>query len=112
NDGSDHDVTDAIEKSAANGLDVHELPTPGVGAVQARRLGVADARGDVLAFTDSDCVADPGWIAAGLQAMDDAHADLVQGLTVPERAVEPLERSVAHSVDDGLFATCNIFYRR
>jgi glycosyltransferase involved in cell wall biosynthesis len=112
NDGSEREVTEVLARAAGNGLRLDEVTTAGVGAVEARRLGVEQARGDVLAFTDSDCVADAGWLAAGVRALDDADADLVQGLTVPERHVEPLERSVAHSVDDGLFATCNIFYRR
>ena len=36
--------------------------TPGPGP--ARNTGAAAARGDVLAFIDADCHADPGWLAA------------------------------------------------
>ncbi|OAN66846.1 glycosyltransferase family 2 protein [Sphingomonas sp. TDK1] len=35
------------------------------GAGPARNGAAAEARGDILAFTDSDCVVEPGWLAAG-----------------------------------------------
>ena len=81
------------------------------GAVLARREGVAAARAPLLAFTDSDCVPEPGWLAAGV-ALLDAGADVVQGVTRPMRPPHPLERTVAVDHDDGLYATCNVFYRR
>jgi glycosyltransferase involved in cell wall biosynthesis len=39
------------------------------GAGPARNGGVAAARGQILAFTDSDCVPEPGWLAAGVAAL-------------------------------------------
>ncbi len=47
------------------------------GAGPARNAGVAAATGDILAFTDSDCVPEPGWLQAGVAALADA--DLVGG---------------------------------
>ncbi len=42
---------------------------PERGAGPARNAGVAAAHGRVLAFTDSDCVPEPGWLAAGVSAI-------------------------------------------
>jgi len=39
------------------------------GAGPARNVGVAAARGEVLAFTDADCQPEPGWLAAGVAAL-------------------------------------------
>ncbi len=39
------------------------------GAGPARNGGVAVARGRILAFTDSDCQPEPGWLAAGVAAL-------------------------------------------
>lgn len=87
------------------------IPSDGEGAVAARRTGVRFAVGEILAFTDSDCVPTPDWIAAGVAAIDGG-ADVVQGVTRPRRPMRPLERSVTSLGADGLFATCNVFYRR
>ena len=47
------------------------------GAGPARNGGVALARGEVLAFTDADCIPEPGWLNAGLAALETV--DLVGG---------------------------------
>jgi GT2 family glycosyltransferase len=39
------------------------------GAGPARNGGAAAARGEILAFTDCDCRPEPGWLAAGLNAL-------------------------------------------
>ena len=53
---------------------VHE-PVPGPAA--ARNAGVRAATGDVFAFIDSDCVADPGWLAAALKVMREGASDCI-----------------------------------
>ena len=41
---------------------LEQEPTPGPGP--ARNRGARVSRGDVLAFIDADCIADPGWLSA------------------------------------------------
>ena len=83
----------------------------GAGAVAARCLGVDVSAGDIFAFTDSDCVPCDEWLASGVAGIDKG-ADLVVGVTRPPRRLEPLERTVYHDGTDGLYPTCNVFYRR
>jgi glycosyltransferase involved in cell wall biosynthesis len=109
-DGSVGDV-DSTVVSRELDFPVRVVRTEGVGAVEARRVGVAAARGEVLAFTDSDCEPDADWIAAGRAAVE-AGADVVQGVTVPARHAGLLERTLSYRGGEGLFATCNVFYRR
>lgn len=110
-DGSTDGSGDIALACAAEGQPVRLLQGGGRGAVAARTLGVDAARGAILAFTDSDCEPAPEWLEAGIAAIDRG-ADVVQGLTRPAREARPLERSVWSMRDDGLFATCNVLYRR
>lgn len=47
------------------------------GAGPARNAGVAASTAPLLAFTDADCVPEPGWLEAGMAALD--HHDFVGG---------------------------------
>lgn len=51
---------------------------PRRGSYAARNAGATSATADVLAFTDADCVPSPGWLAAGVQALQ-TDADLAGG---------------------------------
>jgi glycosyltransferase involved in cell wall biosynthesis len=54
--------------AAANGR-VRSIHEPAPGSYSARNAGIAAARGEVLAFTDADCIPDPGWIEHGVSAV-------------------------------------------
>ena len=57
---------------------VEFLVEPRPGSYAARNAALAVARGDVLAFTDSDTLPDPGWVSGALRALD-AGAQVVAG---------------------------------
>jgi glycosyltransferase involved in cell wall biosynthesis len=105
-DGSDEE---ALGTTVA-GRPVRLLRSNGDGAVAARIRGVAATDAPVLAFTDSDCVPAPDWLAKAMKHIDDG-ADLVHGRTMPARRPLPLERSVTDN-NSGLFPTCNLVVTR
>lgn len=49
------------------------------GSYAARNKGLLTAKGDVLAFTDSDCQPHKEWIANGVRALNNKHSDLIAG---------------------------------
>ena len=62
---------------AAHGVRLLHEPTPGPGP--ARNRGIAATTGEILAFIDADCLADPGWLAAAEAAMADPAATVLGG---------------------------------
>lgn len=49
------------------------------GCGSARNRGVAEARGNIFAFTDSDCLPDPGWLENAIAYLITGKADVVGG---------------------------------
>ena len=111
-DGTVERLRRAAESSSVS-VTVVELPRNG-GPAQAREAAWRAGSGDVVAFTDDDCVPDDDWVERGLAALGD-DACFVIGRTEPDPA--QLSRLGAFSrtmrVDDARFMqTCNAFYRR
>lgn len=87
------------------------------GAGPARNGGVAAAHGELLAFTDSDCIPEPQWLAEGVAAL--GRHDIVGGaMTVlagrPRSAAEAFECVFAFDNADyvlrkGFTVTANLF---
>lgn len=81
------------------------------GPGSARNLGILNAAGEAIAFTDSDCVADRNWLLNGTSKLLEGYG-LVQGKTIPNP--EQNRMTLHHTMDirgeDGFYATCNMLY--
>jgi cellulose synthase/poly-beta-1,6-N-acetylglucosamine synthase-like glycosyltransferase len=66
-DGSEDETPDI---AAAAGADVVIRAAHG-GSAAARNVGIASAKGDILLFTDADCVPSPDWIARMVEPFKD-----------------------------------------
>jgi cellulose synthase/poly-beta-1,6-N-acetylglucosamine synthase-like glycosyltransferase len=51
------------------GIDLKFLFESKVGSYAARNLGIKHSRGDILAFTDSDCIPEKSWIEQGVKQL-------------------------------------------
>jgi glycosyltransferase involved in cell wall biosynthesis len=81
------------------------------GPAAARNIGWRLARGDIVAFTDDDCLPEPDWLKEGVAALKEGKDGVSGRVIVPisgtptdyEKNVSRLERSE--------FVTANCFYR-
>ncbi|HVU70164.1 MAG TPA: glycosyltransferase [Ktedonobacteraceae bacterium] len=100
-------------QARAQGRQVFYLSTTGQrGPAAARNLGWRAARGEVIAFTDDDCLPAPDWLREGLAAFrGDVMA--VSGrirVPVPPQPTD-YEYDTSH-LEESEFATANCLYRR
>jgi glycosyltransferase involved in cell wall biosynthesis len=86
------------------------------GPARARNRGVQLAHGELIAFTDDDCVASPGWLAAGVRAWNRDPARFVQGPVAPIAAERDRLGAFSYSIivegPTHNYECANIFYPR
>lgn len=125
-DGGSTDETATI----AHAHEATVLPNPKISIATGRNLGVERARGDLIAFTDADCVLHADWLRRGashlrdgavagvtgpihLPASSGSFAQAVDGFfalaTVMGSSTHAREHETAREVDD--FPSCNAIYR-
>ena len=118
-DCSEVDVAGLVERLGAPADTWRVLRTPhNAGPAVARNLGWRSTEAPIVAFLDDDCMAEPGWLAAGLGAMErQPEVGVLQGRTEVPRGVSFDRREdwwVWRVVEqpEPEFMACNIFYRR
>ncbi|WP_432544878.1 glycosyltransferase family 2 protein [Kineococcus sp. SYSU DK002] len=92
------DNTD-LEGSAAVLPSVQLLSEARPGSYAARNAALAAAGGEVLAFTDGDCLPDPGWLRAGVGALLSTPEPCFVGGAVHLFAQDPERPSLAEMWD-------------
>ncbi|MGH9185265.1 MAG: glycosyltransferase family 2 protein [Acidimicrobiales bacterium] len=119
-DGSTDDTSLVLEKLGADtavALRTLRLE-PNRGAAAARNAGWQASAAPLLAFTDDDCVPEPGWLDAGLAVLeDDTRIGIVQGRTLKPRNESDhawtdwtIYREI--KAPTPWFEGCNLFFRR
>ncbi len=81
------------------------------GPAAARNAGWRAARGEIIAFTDDDTVPDPGWLRAGVAALDSADAAWGRIRVPLPQPPTDYQRNEA-GLETAEFATANAFCHR
>lgn len=115
-----HQVEAWAARARAIGVCVRYARVTGAhGPAAARNAGWRAARGEIIAFTDDDCIPAPDWLCEGLAAFSPCHAGggsrvdgVSGGIVVPlPGAPTDYQRNAAH-LATAEFVTANCFYRR
>lgn len=108
-------VTLIAEKARLRGHTVLYIPVPSAcshGPAAARNAGWRAAAGEIIAFTDDDCIPEMRWLKAGVAAMVDGVAGAAGHLIVPLQGVPTDYEYNAAQLGKNDFVTANCFYRR
>ena len=114
----DNESTDGTAEACrahaeGSGVPVRVEVLPGtVGAIRNRAARLA--RGELMAYTDSDCMPEPGWLSAGVAPFEGRpELGIVCGRTLP---AEPIVQGWPATIEveelTGRFESCNVLFRR
>lgn len=107
---------------AVPGVTLIQETIPGPGP--ARNRGISISHGEILAFIDADCIADPDWLLAAEATLQDPEAEILGGdvrIAVTDSArlspIEAYESIYAYRMDryiarEGFTGTGNLVVRR
>ena len=97
-DGDSSDGTrEYLEQPAAGRPAIRLLHNPAGDAASGRNLGIAHARGNIIAFIDSDATAEPDWIdtiASRFAALSDERIAGIGGPDIPVCDGSPVSRAI------------------
>jgi len=97
----DQETRLAVGRRQAAGAPVRHVPGVGAGLSRARNQGIAACAGSVIAFTDDDCLPDPGWMGALTEPIVSGRADAVVGRTLPERGTADRQETTSFYAPKG-----------
>jgi GT2 family glycosyltransferase len=106
-DAGDPEIRELVNRCHPN---ARWTAAPGRGPAANRNHGARMARSEWLAFTDDDCVPQPGWIEALAASVEGA--DVIEGCTcAPGASDSPFEEHV-ENMQGGVLWSCNLAVRR
>jgi GT2 family glycosyltransferase len=115
-DGSRDETPEVLAAAHAGGSLRAFVQPESRGPAAARNRGWREAAGDLIAFTDDDCVPVPEWLEALLDAARSQPGAIVQGQTLPNPdeldGLGPFARTLEVSEPSPHYQTCNIVYPR
>ncbi|MDO8589152.1 MAG: glycosyltransferase [Armatimonadota bacterium] len=88
---------DTVRRLAGNlRAPAHYYRLPGARPFAARNVGIREAGGDIVLFTDDDCVPPPGWLRAYQRAFENPEVGVAGGPDKAPSSVRPFLRALEY----------------
>jgi len=111
-DGSTDGTKDFIKTYQKSHPSLRYLRQPHLGTTKARNLGLKKAKGEIIAFTDDDCIPKKNWFEEILRAFKKSQKLLgVEGKTITDGQATPLTSQIVN-LKGGAYQSCNIAYKK
>lgn len=107
----DGDVEETRRMLGARASWVKLVQGPRKGPAANRNNAVANAAGEWLAFTDDDCLPDPGWLGAYWKRVDSG-ANVLEGKTITDEPHLGIFSIAPTNLAGGMLWSCNMFFRK
>ncbi|MFA5410934.1 MAG: glycosyltransferase family A protein [Candidatus Omnitrophota bacterium] len=112
-DGSKDKTSEFVKKYIENKSWVKYIEQRHLGPAKARNTGIKKALGDILVFTDSDCVCDREWLRQITAPYSENDIIGVVGHTIcPGNNLNPFEHQLPDLDLHRMYPTCNISYKK
>lgn len=93
---------------------VRILVAPNLSISEARNLGITSTTGEIIAFTDDDCVVNPDWVTPVLQLFKDPKVAIVGGPGITHNDDAPLSKCAGAALESivGTYSSSSRYYSR
>jgi glycosyltransferase involved in cell wall biosynthesis len=81
------------------------------GPAAARNLGIKNSKGNIIAFTDDDCLPDKNWLNNIIKPFNDEDIAGVEGRVIMEGEKTPFTRNI-ENLEGGKYITACMAYRK
>jgi len=112
-DGSNDNTEDMIIKlQKVSPVQFQYIKQKNKGPAEARNLGIKNANGEIIAFTDDDCIADRDWLKQLIRPFKDNHVKGVAGKVIGIGNIRTPFTHLIENLKGEHHITSNIAYRK
>lgn len=113
NDGSKDDTVEVLKFWASKMPNLRYHTQKNSGPAKARNKGVELAQGEIIAFTDDDCIVDYNWLKIIQHRFQNQGINVLEGQTYTDRTKRtPFTHQIENKKWNPVIPTCNAAYRK